>query len=157
MKIVPGVLCALILSMGICLSSDAIVCNSPCPNPCSPSRTVCEGTNCTTYCGVNPSYSAAYYTQPAVSFSYSTPNVSFSISNEVYGIYNYYSRPNFTVTNGFRPIYHKVPPKKYHNAPKPAPGVHKHVQVHNIVKPANKNASVNKKPTANQKPAQKHS
>lgn len=138
MKIFSGVLCALAVYASVCLSSNAAVCNSPCPNPCSPSRTVCEGTNCTTYCGATSVYDAVYYTTPAVSFSYSTPNVSFSISNEVYGIHNYYSRPHFTVTNGFRPIYHKVPPKKYHHAPKSVPGVHKPVKVHNVIKPANK-------------------
>ncbi len=109
--------------------SYAAFCNSPCPNPCAPSRTVCEGTNCTTYCNSVPSarYSATYYTYPAVSFSYAAPNVRFSISNEVYGMHNYYTRPNIIISNGFRPVYHRVPvnhikrpPKKPHHVNKPS-------------------------------------
>ncbi len=118
---------AIFLSINI--PSYAAYCNSPCPNPCSPSRTVCEGANCTTYCNTRPSvsYSANYYTSPAVAFSYATPGVRFSISNEVYGLHNYYTRPNIIISNGFRPVYHrapvhsvhKAPPKHPHNAHKP--------------------------------------
>lgn len=103
------------------LPSNAVYCNSPCPDPCASSRTVCEGTNCTTYCNVSNKtiYSANYYTAPGVSFSYSTPNISFSISNEVYGFYNLGPRPRrVVVTNGFRPVYH------HKNPPKPVPNHH---------------------------------
>lgn len=104
--------------------SYAAYCNSPCPNPCTPSRTVCEGTNCTTYCNTasSVSYGTTYYTSPAVSFSYSVPNVRFSISNEIYGAHNYYTRPNIIISNGFRPVYHRAPAPSSHKAPpKPAP------------------------------------
>ncbi len=152
-KTVLTAVCTFALMFGASLSSDAAVCNSPCPDPCAPSHTVCEGTSCTTTCGTTSVYNTAYYTTPGVSFSYSTPNVSFSISNEVYGIYNYYSRPNFTVTSGFRPIYRPAPkPVKhvvYKNPPKPAPALNKK-PVQNI-KPASKPAP---KPGA-QKPPQK--
>ena len=108
------ILCAAsIFAIFIGLNSPSFAyCNSPCPNPCSPSRTVCEGRNCTTYCSTTSSvsYDTAYYSSPALSLRYSTPNVSFSISNEVYG----YSRPNIIVSNGFRPVYHRVPPKPAH-------------------------------------------
>ena len=121
----------LALFLSICTPSNAAYCNSPCPNPCSPSRTICKGLNCTTYCDSTASvrYGSVYYDSPAVSFSYSTPNVSFSISNEVYGVHNYYSRPTFVVSNGFRPVYHRYPLKPApnfhkHPAPKPRPGVH---------------------------------
>lgn len=121
----------LTLFLTLCTKSYAAYCNSPCPDPCSPSRTVCEGSNCTTYCNSSPTirHNAVYYTNPGVSFSYSTPNVSFSISNEVYGVHNYYSRPNFVISSGFRPVYHRYPLKPApnfhkHPAPKPRPGVH---------------------------------
>lgn len=123
-KTIFGTLCVLALFLTICSPSSAAYCNSPCPNPCSPSRTVCEGASCTTYCGSTSIYNASYYTSPSVSFSYSTPNVSFSISNEVYGLHNVYPR-RLVVTNGFRPVYHKTPSKRppvVHHKPKPKPG-----------------------------------
>ena len=104
-----GIFCACTLFLGTVLVSDAAYCNSPCPNPCSPSRTVCEGLNCTTYCSPPRS---VHYTVPSASFSISTPNVSFSVSNEIYtnsyngvygGAYWGYGRPNVIVTS--RPIY----------------------------------------------------
>ncbi len=99
---------AILVLAGNNLNASAY-CNSPCPNPCTPSQTVCEGTNCTTYCNTNSKHYS--YTTPGVSFSYSTPNISFSVSNELYA--SYY-RPGFRINTSLRPIYRK----KYH--PKPA-------------------------------------
>ncbi len=141
-KIILYTALTLVLSLNSGLCAEAVMCNSPCPDPCAPSRTICEGTNCTTYCAKSPMYNTVYYTTPGVSFSYSTPNVSFSISNEVYGIYNYYSRPNFTITNGFRPIYHYRPHHPvYKNPPK------HNKRPHYVNKPQRKPASTpGKKP-----------
>lgn len=115
---------AIVVLFSTNLQSDAAYCNSPCPNPCAASRTICEGTNCTTYCNTTSStrYTTSYYATPTVAFSYSTPNVSFSVSNEVYG----YTHPNILISNGFKPVYHKapshhsihkVPPKPSNNHP----------------------------------------
>ncbi len=145
------VVCTFALMFGTALSSNAAVCNSPCPDPCAPSQTVCEGTNCTTYCAKSTVYGTSNYTLPAVSFSYSTPNVSFSVSNEVYGIYNYYSRPNFTITNGFRPIYHR-PPSRPVVVHKPAPKPVSHITHKKPPKPA---PDMHKRPAQNVKPAPK--
>ncbi len=149
-KTLFSIISTLVVFFSITLQSGAAYCNSPCPDPCSSSRTICEGTNCTTYCDTTPvsRYGATYYTAPAVSFSYSTPNVSFSISNEVYGLHNYYTRPNIVISNGFRPIYHKNPPKPPQNFHK-TPAGHKPAISH---RPAPK---PNLKPSKNTKPAHK--
>lgn len=106
------------LFLTLCNPSSAAYCNSPCPNPCSPSRTVCEGSNCTTYCASNSIYNTSYYTSPGVSFSYSTPNVSFSISNEVYGVHNLYPK-RIVVSNAFRPVHHYKPAPRPNIKPAP--------------------------------------
>lgn len=129
-KIFTCTILAAVLFFGANSLSYAIECNSPCLNPCVPSRTVCEGANCTTYCGSSSVYGGTYYVSPGVSFSYSTPNVSFSITNEVYGLHNLFHRP-IKVINGFRPVYHRYPAKpvikpyhpeakRPHSKPRPA-------------------------------------
>ncbi len=122
-KMFFGLFAIAFMLTGVSLKASAY-CNSPCPNPCSPSRTVCEGTNCTTSCS-NTNYS---YSTPGISFSYSTPNVSFSISNELYT--NYY-RPSVIVRPGFRPVHYKN--HKPHMKP-----IHKKPPVANHIPPHKK-------------------
>lgn len=145
-----GIFCALMLFLGTVSTSDAAYCNSPCPDPCAPSRTVCEGLNCTTYCD---SSNSVRYTIPSASFSISTPNVSFSVSNEIYtnayngvygGTYWGFSRPNIFVTsrpiyniNHYRPVHKPVykPAHKPQYKPQNKPG---HKPVHKPLAPHKK-------------------
>lgn len=119
MKILKKIrLCAFftltILFFGINMQADAAYyvsnCNSPCENPCTLSRTICEGSRCTTYCSTSCVYDASWNYTPGVTFSYSVPNVSFSISNEYVGlnVVKFNGRPAVYYHKTNRPIvYHK--------------------------------------------------
>lgn len=117
-------------------------CNSPCENPCAPSRTICEGNHCTTYCNASHVYNLSRNYTPGVTFSYSTPNVSFSISNEYIGYdvlkinrpprpivrYRYHTGHPAAYYTG-RPAVHHVshkPQRPIYDRPvvKPKPAVH---------------------------------